>query len=51
MSSVMYTHTNRFVSRILQFFQEFTQLADIVSRWRATSDGFEVGLFLFYLIL
>ncbi|KAG0696637.1 Vacuolar protein sorting-associated protein 13D [Chionoecetes opilio] len=39
MSSVMYLHTHRFASEITQFVQEFNQLRDIVSRWRATTAG------------
>ncbi|XP_042225636.1 vacuolar protein sorting-associated protein 13D-like isoform X3 [Homarus americanus] len=43
MSSVMYIHTHRFASELTQFVQEFNQLRDIVSRWRATSAGLEVA--------
>lgn len=42
MSSVMYLHTHRFASELTQFVQEFNQLRDIVSRWRATSAGLKV---------
>ncbi|XP_076064677.1 vacuolar protein sorting 13D isoform X4 [Oratosquilla oratoria] len=42
MSSVMYTHTQRFAMKLTQFVQEFNQLNDIMSRWRATSAGLKV---------
>ncbi|XP_047493790.1 vacuolar protein sorting-associated protein 13D-like isoform X6 [Penaeus chinensis] len=45
MSSVMYLHTHRFASELTQFVQEFNQLRDIVSRWRATSAGLKVSDF------
>ncbi|XP_063884386.1 intermembrane lipid transfer protein VPS13D-like isoform X2 [Scylla paramamosain] len=45
MSSVMYLHTHRFASEITQFVQQFNQLRDIVSRWRATSAGLKVSDF------
>lgn len=38
----MYLHTHRFASELTQFVQEFNQLRDIVSRWRATSAGLKV---------
>ncbi|KAK7083457.1 hypothetical protein SK128_002187, partial [Halocaridina rubra] len=41
MSSVMYIHTQRFAMELTQFIQQFNQLRDIVSRWRATSAGLE----------
>ncbi|KAK8735874.1 hypothetical protein OTU49_017439, partial [Cherax quadricarinatus] len=43
MSSVMYTHTQRFAFELTQFVQQFNQLRDIVSRWRATSAGLKVA--------
>ncbi|KAK3881484.1 hypothetical protein Pcinc_014068 [Petrolisthes cinctipes] len=45
MASVIYVHTQRFSSVLTQLVQQFTQLRDIVSRWRATSAGKKVSEF------
>lgn len=45
MSSVRYTHTNKFQMEILGFAQHFLQLQDVLGRMRAASAGKKVNMF------
>eukprot|EP00794_Sanderia_malayensis_P015340 gene15340-16917_t len=42
MSSVQYTHTQRFLSEVIAFAQHFLQLQEVLGRMRAASEGNEV---------
>lgn len=44
MSSVRYTHTNKFHAEMLGFVQQFLQLQDLLGRMRAASAGKKVYL-------
>ena len=44
MSSVRYTHTNKFQAEMLGFVQHFLQLQDVLGRMRAASAGKKVAM-------
>ena len=43
MSSVRYIHTQRFLTELIAFVQNFLQLQDVLGRMRAASVGKKVG--------